>query len=359
MKAPKPRRLPSGRWFVRVRVNGKDVCITEDSEAVASAKALALKAGLKDVAKNPTHMTIGEAIDNYIEGRDGILSPSTIRAYLSYRATRFQSLMEERICDLTSAKAQKAVALEARQASAKTVRNAWGLVSSAVAEVDPDIVLRVRLPQKEPPKGKAIDPEVLREIFAAIQGTPYEVPLLLDAFLGLRRGELFALRKSDFNFKTGTVSVTRSLVQDKDGNWVERPTTKTAAGRRTLPVDADLLRLVEALPDDGGRLFTMHPNSPYLFLRRLAEKRGLPHVRLHDFRHTFASVSHLLGVPDKYLMASGGWASKPTLDNVYTHTIDGEEKEFSDRVATFYREFLPKNGNGANENQEKKTISET
>lgn len=358
MKEPTPRKLPSGRWFCRVRVNGKDIGITEDTPEAAKAKALALKAGLKDVARNPSHMTVGAAVDEYIEGRDGILSPSTIRAYLSYRAARFQGLMDERICDLTPAKCQKAVALEARQASAKTVRNAWGLISAAVSEADPETLLRVRLPAKQPANGKAIDPAELREIFAAIHGTRYELPLLLDAFLGLRRGELFALRKSDFDFKRGTVSITRSLVQDRAGEWVERPTTKTAAGRRTLPVEAGLLDMVKALPDDG-RLFQMHPNSPYLFLRRLTEKRGLPHVRVHDFRHTFASVNHLLGVPDKYLMASGGWASKPTLDSVYTHTIEGEEKAFSDRVASFYKELLPKNGNEANEKTTEKAVSET
>ena len=349
MKEPTPRRLPSGRWFCRVRVNGKDIGITEDTPEAAKAKALALKAGLKDVARNPSHMTVGAAVDEYIEGRDGILSPSTIRAYLSYRSSRFTALMDERICDLTPAKCQKAVALETKRASAKTVRNAWGLISAAIQEASPETLLRVRLPAKTPGNGRAIDPEEMREIFAAIRGTRYELPLLLDAFLGLRRGELFALRKSDFDFKRGTVSITRSLVQDRSGEWVERPTTKTAAGRRVLSVEPELLAMVKALPEEG-RLFKMHPNSPYLFLRRLTEKRGLPHVRVHDFRHTFASVSHLLGVPDKYLMASGGWASKPSLDQVYTHTIEGEKKAFSDRVASFYRGLLPENGNKSNGN---------
>lgn len=359
MKEPTPRKLPSGRWFCRVRVNGKDIGITEDTPEAAKAKALALKAGLKDVARNPSHMTVGAAVDEYIEGRDGILSPSTIRAYLSYRAARFQGLMDERICDLTPAKCQKAVALEARQASAKTVRNAWGLISAAVSEADPETLLRVRLPAKQPANGRAIDPAELREIFAAIHGTRYELPLLLDAFLGLRRSELFALRKSDFDFKKKTVTISRSLVQDKTLAWVERPTTKTAAGRRVVAVDDALLDMVRPLPNEGRLFEGIHPNTPYNYLRKLTTRLGLPPVRVHDFRHTFASVSHLLGVPEKYLMASGGWSSKPVLDSVYTHTIEGEEKAFSDRVASFYKELLPKNGNEANEKTTEKAVSET
>ena len=262
MKEPTPRLLPSGRWFCRVRIGGKDIGITEATAAAAKAKALAIKTGLIDVARNPSHMTVGAALDDYIESRTGILSPSTLKAYYSYRNHRLQSLTDVRLCDLTPSRCQKAVSAEARTTSPKTVRNAWGLVSAAISEAAPDIVLRVRLPEKEPSKGRAIDPEELRQIFAEIHGTRYELPLLLDAFLGLRRSELFALRKSDFDFKAGTVNIARSYVQTPEGTWTERKATKTAAGRRTIPVDADLLEMVnwllktagyrEAYPDANG-----------------------------------------------------------------------------------------------------------
>jgi len=352
MKEPTPRQLPSGRWFCRVRVDGKDIGITEDTPAAAKAKALAIKAGLKDFARNPTHKTVGDAVSEYIEGRDGILSPTTIRAYLSYYKYRFSSLMDVRICDLTSAVAQRAIANEARIASPKTVRNAWGLISSAVAEIDPDLVLRVRLPEKRPANGRAVPPEELRKIFAELHGTRYELPILLDAFLGLRRSELFALRKSDFDFANSQVTISRTLVSDKDGNWVERETTKTAAGRRTIPVDATLLDMVAKCPDRGRLFANIHPNTPYIVLRKITSRLGLPGIRLHDLRHTFASVSHLLGVPERYTMASGGWSSKPVLDTVYTHTMEDGRKAFGERVATFYRDLLPKNGNNPDESRD-------
>lgn len=349
MKEPTPRRLPSGRWFCRVRVNGQDIGITEDTATAAKARALALKAGLKDIARHPTHETVGGAVDRYIEGRDGILSPSTIKAYLSYRKTRFASLMDTRICDLTSSVAQRAIASEARIASAKSVRNAWGLVSAAVSEIDPDLVLRVRLPDKAPANGRAVDPEDLRRIFAELHGTRYELPILLNAFLGLRRSELFALRKSDFDFARKTVTISRAFIGDKEGRWVERPATKTAAGRRTIPVDDALLEMVSACPDRGRLFEGIHPNTPYAVLQKTTRRLGLPAIRLHDLRHTFASVSHLLGVPERYTMASGGWSSRPVLDTVYTHTIEVGRREYSARVADFYRELLPKNGNNADE----------
>jgi len=352
MKEPTPRQLPSGRWFCRVRINGQDIGITEETEAAAKAKALALKAGLKDIARHPNHETVRSVVDRYIEGRDGILSPSTIRSYLAYARTRFQSLMDLRLCDLNSAICQKSIALEARTASPKTVRNAWGLISAAVAEADPDLTLRVRLPAKPTAAGRALDPEELRRIFAEIHGTRYELPLLLDAFLGLRRSELFALRKSDFNFTESSVTISRTYVLNKNGKWEERTATKTTAGRRTIPVDETLMEMVKACPAKGRLFQDIHPNTPYEYLKRLTKRLGLPPVRLHDLRHTFASVSHLLGVPEKYTMASGGWSSKPVLYTIYTHTLEEGRKEYGERVATFYRDLLPKNGNKGDESQE-------
>lgn len=338
MKTPKARRLPSGRWFVRVMINGETINITENTEARAVAAAIALKAHAHDVALDAGKMLIGDACDRYIDERDGIISPSTIKAYRSYRAHRFASLMSRPIRDLDRAAAQTAVKLEARQVSAKTVRNAWLFIASAVNAVVAGAAPHVILPSPPPSKGKAIDADTLRAIFAEIRGTAYELPLLLDAFLGLRRSELLALRKSDFDFDRNTVTISRALIQDAGGEWIERDTTKTPAGMRTISVDPVLIEKIKTAPD--GRLVTMHPNTLYNFLYKLTRRLGLPHVRLHDFRHTFASVSHLIGVPDKYTMTAGGWASKPVLDTVYTHAIDAEQKRFQDAVSDYYKRLL-------------------
>lgn len=337
MRMPKARQLPSGSWFARVTVNGRTVCITDRTEALVIKKVAQLKATTWAEAHHPSGITVGEAVDEYIRGREGILSPSTLKAYHSYREHRFKTLMPRRIGSLSSAMVQQAVALESRQTSPKTVRNAWGLVYASIQEQNPDIHFKVTLPKKAPPKGKAIDPNVLREIFRLIRGTRYELPILLDAFLGLRRSELFALRKADFNFTESVVTISRAYVQAPDGTWVEREATKTAAGYRTVHVDPALMRLVEAVECDERLFSGIHPNTLYSYLNKLTEAHGLPHVRVHDFRHTFASVSHLLGVPDHYTMQAGGWASRPVMDTVYTHALDSAQAQFASRVADYYR----------------------
>jgi hypothetical protein len=51
MRIPKAKQLPSGSWYIRIRVDGEDVSITRNTEAEAIAEAMSIKAGLKEVAK--------------------------------------------------------------------------------------------------------------------------------------------------------------------------------------------------------------------------------------------------------------------------------------------------------------------
>ena len=78
MRTPTARKLPSGSWFCRVRVGGKDVSITKPTEAEAIAEAVAVKLGLTDAAQAAKHeahdITLEQAISNYISARQNVAS---------------------------------------------------------------------------------------------------------------------------------------------------------------------------------------------------------------------------------------------------------------------------------------------
>lgn len=63
---PTARKLPSGSWACRVRVNGRDVSITRETKEEAIAEAMAIKHGLKAPDKPRTSMTLAEAYTSYI-----------------------------------------------------------------------------------------------------------------------------------------------------------------------------------------------------------------------------------------------------------------------------------------------------
>ena len=74
-------------------------------------------------------------------------------------------------------------------------------------------------------------------------------------------------------------------------------------------------------------------------LKKLADANGYQ-MTFHDLRHLNASVMLALGVPDKYAMERGGWATNTTLKNVYQHTFDEERRKVDEQIDSFFNALL-------------------
>ena len=148
LKNPTPVQLPSGSWRCQVMVAGKRISVVDDDPAVAHAKALALKAGLIQKEKPVTSMTVGDAVDRYIESKDSVLSPSTVAGYKRVRQNDMEDIADTRLPLLTQEVVQRWVNGLSKKKSPKSVRNAHGLLSAALAVYLPDMALRTTMPQK-------------------------------------------------------------------------------------------------------------------------------------------------------------------------------------------------------------------
>lgn len=352
LKIPTPRQLPSGNWTIQLRLNGQSISITDSNYNTCLARARAVKAGILEHTSR-VNITVGQAVTDYIDSKSAILSPSTIKAYRSYAANRFLALQACSVSGLTLQTIQRAVNKEmaadantrcAKRVSAKTVVNAYHLIEAAIKDKVAFDLRNITLPRVDNDTGRALTTDEIRTLLLAIQGSYCEIPILLAVWLGLRRGEIVALKMSDFNFDQGTVSVTKALVQGPDKRWMERP-PKTKASRRTIICDNYILDKVRQLPDDGGYIFKMHPNSIYNELQKICKRTGIPHTRLHDLRHTSASVGLLLNVPAKYMQERGGWSSPAVMSKVYQHTLSAETRIISERFNDFFTELMTQNAN--------------
>ena len=147
MKIPKATKLPSGNWNINMMVDRQRISITAATRKEVERQAAAIKGGAKLAPKNS--LTVGEAIDKYIESKDAVLSPSTVAGYRRIRANALQDLMPRPVDSLTAQDVQRSINLMARDKSPKTVRNAHGLLSAAMAVYRPDLVLRTTMPQKQ------------------------------------------------------------------------------------------------------------------------------------------------------------------------------------------------------------------
>lgn len=336
MKKPNARKLPSGNWFCRVRVNGQDVSITMPTEKEAVAEAMAIKAGLKQPEPKADVITLSSAIDLYISLRDGILSPATIRGYRIIQQNRFKSLMPLSIRKITFQSVQSAVNAEAKKYSAKTVKNSFGLISAVLSEHAPGLDLsRIAMPMQISPEKRIYNEEQLRKLFAAIKGTDIEIPVLLATWLGLRRSEILGLRWVDIDFGGKTLLVHGALVQNEHNVYVEKQ-TKTIKSTRRLSCPDYLLAVLNSASRESERVVTMSPQTIRNHMVSIAKSAGIPFIGLHALRHTNASVMLSLNIADKYAMERGGWSSVKTMKDIYQHTMDAHRETANKAIDTYF-----------------------
>ena len=190
----KAKKLPSGSWRVNLYVgtddNGKRIYKSFTAETKKEAEFLAAEYNLKRKEK-PKGITVGDAIDGYINNKDGVLSPSTIAGYRNIRKTKFQDLMDVPLDKLTNIMIQASVNRAARSLSPKSIRNAHGLLTAALGMYMTDFNVRTTLPAKE---HKIKDLPEPQEIIDAVRGTDVELPVILAIWLGLGMSEVRGIR---------------------------------------------------------------------------------------------------------------------------------------------------------------------
>lgn len=338
MKIPKARKLPSGSWFCRVRIDGKDIGITRPTEKEAVAEAMAVKAGTKAAAKSGRKV-LTEAIDDYIAARENVLSPSTIRGYRTIQRSRFGSEMQLDVFSTPSDRWQKAVNTEAKLCSAKTLRNAWMFIAAVIFDATGSRVI-VRLPQVVQNEKAFLAPEQIPIFVEAVRGTDVEIPGLL-ALSSLRRSEVLALKWKDVDLKKGVIRVTGAAVYGPDGKLARKSETKNKSSRRIVPLIPPLREVLERATPEEEAVVKMAPNVIVRHLNRICAENDLPAVGLHGLRHSFASLAYHLGMPEKVAMEIGGWSNDQTMKKIYTHI---SHQDIANQAAGFVG-FFAKNGN--------------
>ncbi len=335
-KLPTAQLLPSGQYRCRVMVDGKRISVVNADPSVCQAKAVALKNGLLQAGKRPESLNVGEAIDRYIESKDAVLSPATIYGYKKLRKNTMQGIMKTPLSTLTQEKVQREVNRMAKDLSPKTIRNAHGLLSAALAEYHPTMILRTTLPQKKKYEAGIPSAEDITKIVEAAKGTPSELPILLAVWLGLRASEIRGITWDCI--QGDMLHIKQAIVDGEDGP--ELKGTKTYSGDRRIRMPEYIKSLIEAQPHTDDHVIHLSGQAMYKRFSRLCESAGLPHYRFHDLRHANASIMLALNVPDKYAMERMGHATNNMLKNVYQHTMKDKQDEVADLVDKYFTEKL-------------------
>jgi integrase len=173
----------------------------------------------------------------------------------------------------------------------------------------------------------------------------------LLAMTGMRRGEALGLRWEDVDLENGRLAVRRALIPIGAAVVVSEP--KTARGRRSVALDPETVAALkrqaaqqledQAEKGDGwsetGLVFTSeageawHPDVASRKFRQAVKRSLLPVIRLHDLRHTHATLALRAGIHPKVVSERLGHATIAITLDTYSHAIPAMQEEAAALIA--------------------------
>jgi len=316
----------------------------------------------KETAVDRSTRTVRELmefwLDNYARHR---VSPKTFHGYAdTIRKHIIPALGNIEIQKLTPARLQEYCTqkvdegcgprtvelchLNISQALDEAVKLGW--VARNVADV-------VKLPRWKPREMETWSAEEAQQ-FTEVTGESTHGPIwLLALATGMRRGELLGLRWADVDLDRGLLSV-RQTVGTLPGKIEFKP-PKTANSRRQIHITKDMTDALRQHRADqltrrwelrtkgidwqeydlvfantsGGPI---HPDNADRDFNRLVKRAGVKPIRIHDLRHTFATLAIRAGVPIKVVSESLGHADISTTLRTYTHVVPAQRTELAETV---------------------------
>ena len=200
-------------------------------------------------------------------------------------------------------------------------------------------------------EAQTLDRDGLRTFRRAARFTPYFALFYTLLFTGARRSEVLALRWKDVDLDMGEITIARALHHLRNGTTVIRA-PKSAKGRRSIPLPpsatlalrqhkhvqaADRLTLCGVAPSSIDFVFAQFDGRPWLpdtvsaGWRKLARKSGFVGIRLHDARHTHATLMLKDGVHPKIVQERVGHASIQITLDTYSHVSPSLQRSAAER----------------------------
>ena len=267
---------------------------------------------------------------------------STIAPY--FRKTKVK------LCDLEASHIQTFYNEKLKVVKPNTVIHYHAVIHSALKyAVKTDMLSKNVADKVDRPKKNSFQPvflsaEEMETLFRELKGSKLELPVMVAAFYGFRRGEVVGLKWDAIDFERGTISVNHTVTTvELDGRLMDwaQDSAKTKSSLRTLPLVGafkDYFMQVKQAQeynkaicgdcynyDYDGYVFVdemgnrMKPNYLTTEFPDFCEKHGLRRMRFHDLRHSCASLLLANGVPLKQIQEWLGHSDFSTTANIYAH----------------------------------------
>jgi integrase len=357
--------LPPGPSGERHRAKARVFTSKKDAETWLAEKALEREKG---IVIDSGKLILARFVDRWLESlRHTNLAVSTRRRYadvlrlhvlpvLGHRQLRALSPLEIQELYATlqdgglSAKTTSLIHTVLHKALKQAVN--WDLIARNVTE-------RVTPPPRPKPQVRGWDAAQTARFLAVADCHEYGALWRLALHTGMRRGELLGLKWNAVDFNKGTIRVEASRSRGEKGKFIDgKP--KTVSGRRSFPLSAEMIEILrrhrtqqleqrlaagpayEAFPD-GGYVFAqpngrpLHPNTVARCYKHLIAEAGVPERRLHDTRHTNATLSLESGESVKEVSERLGHANIGITLDLYVHPGEATKREAANRFDAFLK----------------------
>lgn len=327
----------------------------------------------KGIYMEPSKLTVGQWMDiwhkEYLNG----VKHTTVSQYSTQIEKHIKpSIGAVKLTQLTAPMIQSMYNAEKRARDAdpkaglgaKSIRNLHGVLHKALHQAVKLGYLRANpCDACEPPRADKheIQPLTTEEIsvfLKACKGHKYEKLYTVMLFSGMRLGEALGLRWSCVDFENSTITIDHQLQKERvkgGGGTYKLFDTKTST-TRTITLASHVMAVLRETRREQNQyrlllgtdwenemnLVFTHENGQHLTqytvwacFKRIVEKLGFPSARIHDLRHTFASISLESGDDLKTVSKALGHSKIGTTGDIYAHVTDKMRRESAERMEAF------------------------
>jgi len=312
----------------------------------------------------PSHLTLGEWLQEWLSGYVATnCAPRTQASYAELvRLHIAPALGQTPLPQLDPQQIQAFYAAKTGEGKVRTARYCHSLLRQALGHaMKQGIVGRNAALMCDPPRVERKTMTTLAaadipQFLEAVSRTPHYALFVTLLASGMRRGEVLALKWKNLDLTKGYAFVVESGFK-VNGQWSTKD-PKTASGRRRVALPISLVAVLQEhrcketanREDLGGRLtdedyvftrFGGEPLDPTTVSHALADavdKAGLPHLRLHDLRHSYATLLLKAGQHPSVVAVQLGHSSVRTTLDVYSHVLPG----LQEAAARSMEGFMPK-----------------
>ncbi|MFA6071498.1 MAG: tyrosine-type recombinase/integrase, partial [Janthinobacterium sp.] len=280
-------------------------------------------------------------IDEWIGLNKNRLSPSTHATYKLYSRVHYALFFKKlKLKELNEIHIRKFMSQQLGFLSTTTVRKHVSVLNKIFDEAlkDKNPVRYVKLPSKAKFTPYPLSETEMEKIHESIKGTRDETIVLLAAWCGLRRGEIFALKPDDVDWKNKSIRVDENTAINDECMYVDKG-PKSDNGYREVVVPRYLMDLLDGMrkswKEIPKRFWSIRPDHYSSYFAELIRNRELAPIRFHDLRHYHASWLYANKIPDQYAAKHLGHDIR-TLKATYQHIGADRHKDIDDAVRVLH-----------------------